>query len=152
MLVFATGLLDLAVYYLRLSVLVSWIAPRDSRFRNWISPLPSIAVDPAMAVGASSGFNINVAPMLAIWSHGDRAVQGESHLPENAECSRAHKDSERPARPADVRRALETRDGDPSKRRSNEWNVRERASVKGANITPSSCPGSLDMPKGNAAA
>ncbi|KAH8065118.1 hypothetical protein JL722_2023 [Aureococcus anophagefferens] len=53
--------------YLRLSVLVSWVAPANSWLRRFISPLPSLAVDPAMAMGASSGFQVNLAPMLAIW-------------------------------------------------------------------------------------
>ncbi|KAH8069112.1 hypothetical protein JL720_12016 [Aureococcus anophagefferens] len=56
-----------ATYYLRLSVLVSWVAPANSWLRRFISPLPSLAVDPAMAMGASSGFQVNLAPMLAIW-------------------------------------------------------------------------------------
>ena len=66
-LVLVTGAVDLATYYLRVSVLVSWVAPAGSRLRRLVSPLPSIGVDPAMVMGASSGFQINVAPMLAIW-------------------------------------------------------------------------------------
>ena len=66
-LVVLTGLCDAATYYLRLSVLVSWVAPANSWLRRFISPLPSLAVDPAMAMGASSGFQVNLAPMLAIW-------------------------------------------------------------------------------------
>ena len=66
-LVVLTGLCDAATYYLRLSVLVSWVAPANSWLRRFISPLPSLAVDPAMVMGASSGFQVNLAPMLAIW-------------------------------------------------------------------------------------
>ena len=66
-LVVLTGLCDAATYYLRLSVLVSWVAPANSWLRRFISPLPSLAVDLAMAMGASSGFQVNLAPMLAIW-------------------------------------------------------------------------------------
>lgn len=69
-LVAATGLIDFATWYLRVSVLVSWITPRDSFLRRYLNPLPSIGIDPAAAVGQSSGFSVNVAPMLAIWCLG----------------------------------------------------------------------------------
>ena len=46
-----TGIIDLATYYLRLSVLISWVAPRGSMVRRLLIPLPSLSVDPAMAMG-----------------------------------------------------------------------------------------------------
>eukprot|EP00629_Pelagomonadales_sp_RCC1024_P008911 CAMPEP_0119293472 /NCGR_PEP_ID=MMETSP1329-20130426/46160_1 /TAXON_ID=114041 /ORGANISM="Genus nov. species nov., Strain RCC1024" /LENGTH=219 /DNA_ID=CAMNT_0007294343 /DNA_START=184 /DNA_END=840 /DNA_ORIENTATION=+ len=69
-LVFLTGCIDLATYYLRLSVLISWVAPRNSMIRKLLVPLPTLAVDPAMAMGTTSGFNINVAPMCMTWGLG----------------------------------------------------------------------------------
>ena len=63
-LVLITGVIDLLLCWVRLSVIISWVAPRNSSIRNFTIPIPSLGVDPAMAMGATSGYSINVAPML----------------------------------------------------------------------------------------
>ena len=63
-LVLVTGVIDLLLCWVRLSVIISWVAPRNSSIRNFTIPIPSLGVDPAMAMGATSGYSINVAPML----------------------------------------------------------------------------------------
>ena len=63
-LVLVTGLIDLLLCWIRVSVIISWVAPRNSRIRRFTVPIPSMGVDPAMAMGATSGYSVNVAPML----------------------------------------------------------------------------------------
>ena len=59
-----TGALDFATQWIRLSVILGWITPRTAAIRKLFFPLPSLPVDPAMAIGATSGYAINVAPMV----------------------------------------------------------------------------------------
>ena len=65
-----TGIIDLATYYLRLSVLISWVAPRGSMVRRLLIPLPSLSVDPAMAMGVR----------LRVCSRSDRLPNGRREL------------------------------------------------------------------------
>ena len=83
-LVLITGVIDLLLCWVRLSVIISWVAPRNSSIRNFTIPIPSLGVDPAMAMGETKhpGVAQQTGPFTACalrraqWHRQSRSLRG----------------------------------------------------------------------------